>query len=147
MNLDKEKFSDLNSKDKTIAISSITLLIMIVFALIFFIHVGVFRLIGVEYTSRTALFFFFILLLFLDGVSHFFMLFFKALLQPILKQIPKWLTFFLLSIIEISLDWLVIHTADDWMESITISNRAELLIVLVFFMLDKLWPTDNKKKE
>lgn len=54
---------------------------------------------------------------------------------------------FLLSIIEISLDWLVIHTADDWMESITISNRAELLIVLVFFMLDKLWPTDNKKKE
>lgn len=75
------------------------------------------------------------------------MLFFKALLQPILKQMPKWLTFFLLSIIEISLDWLVIHTADDWMESITISNRAELLIVLVFFMLDKLWPTDNKKKE
>lgn len=71
MNLDKEKFSDLNSKDKTIAISSITLLIMIVFSLIFFIHVGVFRLIGVEYTSRTALFFFFILLLFLDGVSHF----------------------------------------------------------------------------
>lgn len=47
MNLDKEKFSDLNSKDKTIAISSITLLIMIVFSLIFFIHVGVFRLIGV----------------------------------------------------------------------------------------------------
>lgn len=59
----------------------------------------------------------------------------------------KWLSFLLLSLIEISLDWLVIHTTDDWIESITISNKAELLIVLFFFILDKLWSTDNKKKE
>lgn len=110
-------------------------------------YVGVFRLIGVEYTSRTALLLFFLLALILDGISSFLILFFKVLLTPLLTHMSKWLSFLLLSLIEISLDWLVIHTADDWIESITISNKAELLIVLFFFILDKLWSTDNKKKE
>ncbi|AIK38868.1 regulatory YrvL family protein [Bacillus pseudomycoides] len=147
MNPDEEKFSDLSGKDKTIVISSITLLIIIAFALIFFMYVGVFRLIGVEYTSRTALLLFFLLALILDGISSFLILFFKVLLTPLLTHMSKWLSFLLLSLIEISLDWLVIHTADDWIESVTISNKAELLIVLFFFILDKVWPTDNKKKE
>ncbi|MBY0595582.1 YrvL family regulatory protein [Bacillus bingmayongensis] len=146
MNSDEEKFSDLSGKDKTIVISSITLLIIFAIALIFFMYVGVFRLIGVEYTSRTALLLFFLLALILDGISSFLILFFKVLLTPLLKHMPKWMAFSLLSLIEISLDWLVIHTADDWMESVMISNRAELLIVLVFFTLDKVWPTDNKRK-
>ncbi|EOP56721.1 MULTISPECIES: YrvL family regulatory protein [Bacillus] len=147
MNPDEEKFSDLSGKDKAIVISSITLLIIIAFALIFFMYVGVFRLIGVEYTSRTALLLFFLLALILDGISSFLILFFKVLLTPLLTHMSKWLSFLLLSLIEISLDWLVIHTADDWIESVTISNKAELLIVLFFFILDKVWPTDNKKKE
>ncbi|PEY35151.1 hypothetical protein CN354_15820 [Bacillus cereus] len=147
MNPDEEKFSDLSGKDKTIVISSITLLIIIAFSLIFFMYVGVFRLIGVEYTSRTALLLFFLLALILDGISSFLILFFKVLLTPLLTHMSKWLSFLLLSLIEISLDWLVIHTADVWIESVTISNKAELLIVLFFFILDKLWSTDNKKKE
>ena len=147
MNPDEEKFSDLSGKDKAIVISSITLLIIIAFALIFFMYVGVFRLIGVEYTSRTALLLFFLLALILDGISSFLILFFKVLLTPLLTHMSKWLSFLLLSLIEISLDWLVIHTADDWIESVTISNKAELLIVLFFFILDKLWSTDNKRKE
>ncbi|PDY48307.1 YrvL family regulatory protein [Bacillus pseudomycoides] len=147
MNPDEEKFSDLSGKDKAIVISSITLLIIIAFALIFFMYVGVFRLIGVEYTSRTALLLFFLLALILDGISSFLILFFKVLLTPLLTHMSKWLSFLLLSLIEISLDWLVIHTADDWIESVTISNKAELLIVLFFFILNKVWPTDNKKKE
>ncbi|PDZ12826.1 hypothetical protein CON70_04430 [Bacillus pseudomycoides] len=147
MNPDEEKFSDLSGKDKTIVISSITLLIIIAFALIFFMYVGVFRLIGVEYTSRSALLLFFLLALILDEISSFLILFFKVLLTPLLTHMSKWLSFLLLSLIEISLDWLVIHTADDWIESITISNKAELLIVLFFFILDKLWSTDNKRKE
>ncbi|PED08888.1 YrvL family regulatory protein [Bacillus pseudomycoides] len=147
MNPDEEKFSDLSGKDKAIVISSITLLIIIAFALIFFMYVGVFRLIGVEYTSRIALLLFFLLALILDGISSFLILFFKVLLTPLLTHMSKWLSFLLLSLIEISLDWLVIHTADDWIESVTISNKAELLIVLFFFILNKVWPTDNKKKE
>ncbi|PED73805.1 hypothetical protein CN680_02780 [Bacillus pseudomycoides] len=147
MNPDEEKFSDLSGKDKAIVISSITLLIIIAFALIFFMYVGVFRLIGVEYTSQIALLLFFLLALILDGISSFLILFFKVLLTPLLTHMSKWLSFLLLSLIEISLDWLVIHTADDWIESVTISNKAELLIVLFFFILNKVWPTDNKKKE
>ncbi|HEK9100345.1 TPA: hypothetical protein SUB30_001641 [Bacillus pseudomycoides] len=146
MNPDEEKFSDLSGKDKTIVISSITLLILIVFAFIFFVYIGIFRIIGVEYTSRTALLLFFLLILILDGLSNFLTIFFKVLLTPLLTHRPKWMTFSLLSLIEISISWIAIHTADDWMESVTISNRAELLIVLFCFILDKLWPSDDEKK-
>ncbi|MEN1935527.1 YrvL family regulatory protein [Paenibacillus sp. 102] len=147
MNPDEEKFSDLSGKDKTIVISSITLLIIFVFAFIFFVYIGIFRIIGVEYTSRTALLLFFFLILILSGISNFLTLFFKVLLKPLLTLMPKWMAFSLISFIEISIDWLAIHTADDWMESVTISNRAELLIVLFCFILDKLWPNDNEKKK
>ncbi|MDM5187677.1 YrvL family regulatory protein [Bacillus sp. DX4.1] len=147
MDKDEEKFSDLSGKEKTIVISSITLLIIIAFAIIFFASVGVFRLVGIEYTSRTALLLFFLFTLILDGISSFFILFFKVFLKSVLEQLPKWLSFILLSILEISFDWLVLHIADDWMESITISNIGELLIVAIFFTLDKLWPTNKKKQE
>ncbi|CAI8967099.1 hypothetical protein EMIT079MI2_60071 [Bacillus sp. IT-79MI2] len=89
MNPDEERFSDLSGKDKAIVISSITLLIIIAFALIFFMYVGVFRLIGVEYTSRTALLLFFLLALILDGISSFLILFFKVLLTPLLTHMSK----------------------------------------------------------
>lgn len=147
MNPDEEKFSDLSGKDKTIVISSITLLILIVVAFIFFVYVGIFRLIGVEYTSRTALLLFFVLILILDWISNFLTLFFKILLTPLLTHTAKWITFSVLSLIEISISWITIHTADDWMESVTISNKGELLIILAFFILDKIWPDDNKKNK
>lgn len=60
---------------------------------------------------------------------------------------PKWMDFSLISFIEISIDWLALHTADDWMESVTISNKGELLIILAFFILDKIWPDDKKKNK
>ena len=146
MNSDEEKFSDLSKKDKTIVISSITLFILIVFAFIFFVYIGIFRVIGVEYTSRTALLLFFFLFLILDWISNFLTLFFKVLLTPLLTHTAKWITFSALSLIEISISWIAIHTADDWMESVTISNKGEILIILAFFILDKIWPDDKKNK-
>lgn len=64
MEKDEDKFSDLNKKEKSLIIGSITFLIIISFIFIFFAYVGVFRLIGVEYTSRTALLLFFYYFLF-----------------------------------------------------------------------------------
>lgn len=57
MDADEKNFS--RRTTKTIVISSIILLITIVCAFIFFVYVGVFHLIGIEYTSRTALLLFF----------------------------------------------------------------------------------------
>ncbi|MEB9786613.1 YrvL family regulatory protein, partial [Bacillus cereus] len=40
--------------------------------------------------------------------------------------------------IEITLDCFVIHTAYDCIESVQMSNIAELCVVLFFFLLNKL---------
>ncbi|EEL29749.1 hypothetical protein bcere0018_12160 [Bacillus cereus Rock1-15] len=38
---------------------------------------------------------------------------------------PNWISITLFSFIEITLDWFVIHTADDWIESVQMSNLTE----------------------
>ncbi|MCU4850790.1 regulatory YrvL family protein, partial [Bacillus paranthracis] len=98
----------------------------------------IFHITGVEYRSRTALLLFFLLITFLDGIIFFIFVFFKALLYPMTQNMPNWLSITLFAIIEITLDWFVIHTADDWIESVQLSNIAELCVVLFFFLLSKL---------
>ncbi|MEC3858949.1 regulatory YrvL family protein [Bacillus sp. WOD8 KX774193] len=135
---EEDKFSNLNLKDKTLIISFVILFLIIVFAFIFFVYVGIFHITGIEYSSRTALLLFFLLITFLDGITFFFFIFFKIILYPMTKNMPNWLSITLFAIIEITLDWFVIHIADDWIESVQLSNLAELCIVLFFFLLSKL---------
>ncbi|MGE7882382.1 regulatory YrvL family protein [Bacillus sp. NPDC094077] len=135
---EEEKFSNFSLKDKTIIISIIVLFLTIVFAFIFFVYVGIFQITGIEYSSRTALLLFFLFILFLDGITYFILIFFKALLYPMMTNMPNWLSVALFSIIEITLDWFVIHTADDWIESVQMSNITELCAALFFFILNKL---------
>ncbi|MGE7633239.1 regulatory YrvL family protein [Bacillus paramycoides] len=135
---EEEKFSNFSLKDKTIIISIIALFLMIFFAFIFFVYVGIFQITGIEYSSRTALLLFFLFILLLDGITYFILLFFKVLLYPMTTNMPNWLSLSLFSIIEITLDWFVIHTADDWIESVQMPNIAELCVVLFLFILNKL---------
>ncbi|EEM97322.1 regulatory YrvL family protein [Bacillus thuringiensis] len=135
---EEEKFSNLSLKDKTIIISIIALFLIIVFAFIFFVYVGIFQITGIEYSSRNALLLFFLLITFLDSITFFIFSFFKALLYPLTQNMPNWISITLFSFIEITLDWFVIHTADDWIESVQMSNIAELCVVLFFFLLNKL---------
>jgi len=135
---EEDKFSNLNLKDKTLIIGFVILFLIIVFAFIFFVYVGIFHITGIEYSSRTALLLFFLLITFLDGITFFFFIFFKIILYPMTKNMPNWLSITLFAIIEITLDWFVIHIADDWIESVQLSNLAELCIVLFFFLLSKL---------
>ncbi|MES5895141.1 MULTISPECIES: regulatory YrvL family protein [Bacillus cereus group] len=135
---EEDKFSNFSLKDKTIIISIIVFSLILFFAFIFFVYVGIFHITGIEYSSRTALLLFFLLITFLDGITFFIFSFFKALLPPMTTNMPNWLSIALLSIIEITLDWFVIHTADDWIESIQMSNTAELCVALFLFTLNKL---------
>ncbi|MFB6584664.1 YrvL family regulatory protein [Bacillus thuringiensis] len=135
---EEEKFSNLSLKDKTIIISIIALFLIIIFAFIFFVYVGIFQITGIEYSSRTALLLFFLLITFLDSITFFIFSFFKTLLYPLTQNMPNWISITLFSFIEITLDWSVIHTADDWIESVQMSNIAELCVVLFFFLLNKL---------
>ncbi|KAA0766941.1 YrvL family regulatory protein [Bacillus sp. SH5-2] len=141
---EEDKFSNLNLKDKTLIIGFVILFLIIFFAFIFFVYVGIFQITGIEYSSKTALLLFFLLILLLDGITYFIFIFFKGLLHPMMTSIPNWLSIALLSIIEITLDWFVIHTADDWIESVQMSNIAELCVVLFLFLLNKLL-SDKKK--
>ncbi|WP_410989582.1 YrvL family regulatory protein [Bacillus cereus] len=135
---EEEKFSNLSLKDKTIIISIIALFLIIIFAFIFFVYVGIFQITGIEYSSRIALLLFFLLITFLDNITFFIFSFFKVLLYPLTQNMPNWISITLFSFIEITLDWFVIHTADDWIESVQMSNIAELCVVLFFFLLNKL---------
>ncbi|MDA2488842.1 YrvL family regulatory protein [Bacillus cereus] len=135
---EEEKFSNLSLKDKTIIISIIALFLIIIFAFTFFVYVGIFQITGIEYSSRIALLLFFLLITFLDSITFFIFSFFKALLYPLTQNMPNWISITLFSFIEITLDWFVIHTADDWIESVQMSNIAELCVVLFFFLLNKL---------
>ena len=134
---EEDKFSNFNLKDKTLIIGFVILFLIVIFAFIFFIYVGIFHITGVEYRSRTALLLFFINY-FLRRYYIFHLRFFKALLYPMTQNMPNWLSITLFAIIEITLDWFVIHTADDWIESVQLSNIAELCVVLFFFLLSKL---------
>ncbi|MFB4343913.1 YrvL family regulatory protein [Bacillus sp. BR_7] len=112
--------------------------VVILILIIFFVYIGIFQITGIEYSSRTALLLFFLLILLLDGITYFIFIFFKVILHPMMTSMPNWLSIALLSIIEITLDWFVIHTADDWIESVQLSNIAELCVVLFLFLLNKL---------
>ncbi|GLV64107.1 hypothetical protein Bmyc01_27770 [Bacillus mycoides] len=105
----EDKFSNLSLKDKTIIIGVVILILIIFFAFIFFVYVGIFQITGIEYSSRTALLLFFSLILLLDGITYFIFIFFKVLLYPMMTNMPNWLSIALLSIIEVTLDWFVIH--------------------------------------
>ncbi|HHK5536678.1 TPA: regulatory YrvL family protein [Bacillus mobilis] len=135
---EEDKFSNLNLKDKTLIIGFVILFLIIIFAFIFFVYVGIFHMTGIEYRSRTALLLFFLLITFLDGITFFIFGFLKALLYPMTRNMPNWLAIALFAIIEITLDWFVIHTADDWIESVQLSNIAELCVVLFFFLVNTL---------
>ncbi|PHE99585.1 hypothetical protein COF76_12345 [Bacillus wiedmannii] len=135
---EEEKFSNLNLKDKTLIIGFVILFLIIIFAFIFFVYVGIFHITGIEYRSRTALLLFFLLITFLDGITFFIFGFLKALLYPMTKSMPNWLAITLFAIIEITLDWFVIHTADDWIENVQLSNLTELCVVLFLFLLNQL---------
>lgn len=135
---EEDRFSNLSLKDKTIIISIIALFLIIVFTFIFFVYVGIFQITGIAYSSRTALLLFFLLITFLDGITLFIFSFFNALLYPLTQNMSNWISLTLFSFIEITLDWFVIHTADDWIESVQMSNLTELCVVLFFFLLNKL---------
>ncbi|MFE9079953.1 regulatory YrvL family protein [Bacillus mobilis] len=135
---EEDKFSNLNLKDKTLIIGFVILFLIIIFAFIFFVYVGIFHMTGIEYRSRTALLLFFLLITFLDGITFFIFGFLKVLLYPMTRNMPNWLAITLFAIIEITLDWFVIHTADDWIENVQLSNIAELCVVLFFFLVNTL---------
>ncbi|OQD30227.1 hypothetical protein B1K97_03931 [Bacillus toyonensis] len=91
---EEDKVSNLSLKDRTIVISFVVFILItfftFTFTFIFFVYVGIFQITGIEYSSRTAILLFFLLILLLDGITYFIFIFFKSLLQPMMTSMPNW---------------------------------------------------------
>ena len=149
-NEEKEvSFRDRSIKGKIASIAGITLLIVLVivfvFGFYFFGLAGIFELLGVQYESIWSLVIFIVGVLIL---SFFVELFSKAiyilLALKISGKIQRLLT---RGSIETVSNWFVLFTVDEFMNSITISFQAEIIIALLIAVTEIAFDGDEDKEK
>ncbi|WP_375377958.1 YrvL family regulatory protein [Paenibacillus sp. MZ04-78.2] len=57
----------------------------------------------------------------------------------------KWKISILVGVLQIALDIIAVHTIDNMMESVTLSDTAKVVMVLILFCIDKMLPSSRKK--
>ncbi|WP_058307326.1 YrvL family regulatory protein [Gracilibacillus massiliensis] len=135
--------SDLKEKVATVAgITFLAIMVLgFVLGLYFFGMAGLFDLLGVQYTSVWSIVIFVISYFLLGMISDlFFKVIFKLSIQNITGKFKILAVNF--SLVAIS-NWLVLFTVDEFMESITLSIRTEIIITLVIVLLEIVF--DDKK--
>ncbi|WP_152655495.1 YrvL family regulatory protein [Oceanobacillus sp. CFH 90083] len=146
---ENDSFRDKNVKDKILIIIGITLLIILVagfiFGLYFFGLAGVFKLLGVQYESIWTLVVFVISLLI---VSSIFELFSKLIFILSVRNITGKTTVLIIRIIiEFTSNWLVLFTIDEFMRSITLSLKTEIIIALLIAVIEIIFDDDKDEEE
>lgn len=143
----KDSFREMNVKDKTVTVAGIILLIILVvgfvFGLYFFGMAGIFKLLGVQYESIWSLvvfvFSYFILGIIVELFSE---TIFKLSVRNITGEI--WVFFIRISF-ELTSNWLVLFTVDEFMESMTLSWKTEIIIALVVALIEIAFDHDKDK--
>ncbi|CEE00942.1 MULTISPECIES: YrvL family regulatory protein [Bacillaceae] len=151
MNKHKENdsFSDLKPFEKILVIVSLILLVVLALSFIigifFFGFAGLFHIFGVHYESIQSLILFavvyFIVALILDFLS---ILLFGLLSTYITNKFNLFVTRMILDCL---FSWIALHTVDDVMESITIPLMTEIVVVIVFFIIEEAFENKKDKKE
>ncbi|MEH7386370.1 YrvL family regulatory protein [Bacillus sp. JJ1521] len=136
-----DSFRDLNIKNKTGTVVGIALLIIVLvgflFGFYFFGIAGVFKALGVQYTSGWSLVVFVVSFIILGIIVElFFNAFFKLSVQHITGKAKL---FFIRISFEGMSKFLVLFIVDEFMNSITLSVRTEILIALVFAVLETVF--------
>ncbi|WP_057762494.1 YrvL family regulatory protein [Cytobacillus praedii] len=134
----KDSFREMNAKDKTVTVAGITLLIILVigfvFGLYFFGMAGIFKLLGVQYESFWSLAVFVVSYYILGIIVELFSeTIFKLSVRNITGEI--WVFFIRISF-ELTSNWLVLFTVDEFMESMTLSWKTEIIIALVIALIE-----------
>lgn len=142
---ENDSFRDKNVKEKITIIIGITLLIVLVlgflFGLYFFGLAGIFKLLGVQYESIWSLVVFAIILLI---VSSIFEIFSKLIFMLSIRYITgKTTVLFIRIIIEFTSNWLVLFTVDEFMSSITLSAKTEIIIALLITVIEIVFDDDK----
>jgi Regulatory protein YrvL len=159
----KIKIIRFSGKHKTVFITSILLFLFLVsliaFGLFFFVQVGIFKIVGVEYTSFGAvlgfLAMFFMFKIFIRiGLFALRIICFglfrnslandngsSKLIGSLTRSLlhPSQPTRILFTLIQFVVDIYVVHIIDEWMPEVSLSNLTEFLLVLVVFLLGLLF--------
>lgn len=142
---ENDSFRDMNIKEKMATVGGIALLIILVlgfvFGLYFFGMVGAFELLGVQYKSIWSLVVF---------VASFFILgvIVELFSKPIYKLSVQNITgkikvFFIRISFEGATNWLVLFTVDEFMKSITLSLKTEIITALLIAILEIVFDDDK----
>ncbi|WP_404451996.1 regulatory YrvL family protein [Virgibacillus necropolis] len=134
----EDSFYNMNIKGKTVTVAGIALLIILVLGFVlglyFFGLVGAFELLGVQYKSIWSLIVFVVSFFILGVIVE---LFSKAIFKLSIQNITgKIKSFFVRISFEGTSNWLVLYTVDEFMKSITLSLKAEIIIALLIAVLE-----------
>ncbi|MEH7121869.1 regulatory YrvL family protein [Bacillus sp. JJ1773] len=144
---DDASFGDMNLKDKIATVAGITLLIILVpgfvLGIYFFGLAGVFELLGVQYKSVWSLIVFVVSFFVLSIIVELFSGEIFVLLKRIITGKLK--MFFVRISIEVASNWLCLFTVDEFMNSIILSLKTEIIVALLLAAVEIVF--DDKKDE
>ncbi|GAB3056602.1 regulatory YrvL family protein [Virgibacillus ainsalahensis] len=140
-----DSFHDMNRKEKIATVAGIALLIILVagfvLGLYFFGMAGIFELLGVQYKSIWSLIVFVISFFILGVIVE---LFSKAIFKLSVRNMTgKIKVVFIRVIFEATSNWLVLFTVDEFMRSITLSLKTEIIIALFLAALEIVFDDDK----
>jgi hypothetical protein len=140
-----DSFREMNLKDKTATVAGITLLIILVLGFVlglyFFGLAGIFKLLGVQYKSIWSLVVFVVSFFILGIIVE---LFSKTIFKLSVRNITReiWVFFIRISF-EVTTNWLVLFTVDEFMHSITLSWKTEIIIALLIALIEIAFDCDK----
>ncbi|WP_200416471.1 YrvL family regulatory protein [Virgibacillus salexigens] len=142
-------FRDMNIREKTATIvgigSLIILVLSFVIGLYFFGLAGIFELLGVQYNSIWSLAIFVISFLILGIIVE---IFFKVIYKLSVRNITGRIKVFFVRISVAALsNWLVLFTVDEFMKSMILSIRSEIIIALLLVILEVVFDDDKYKRK
>ncbi|MFC4403835.1 YrvL family regulatory protein [Gracilibacillus xinjiangensis] len=140
-----DSFRELNGKEKIAAILGIAILIILVIVFVlgfyFFGIAGLFKLLGVQYTSIWSLVVFVVCFFLVSIIVE---LFTNAIYKLSVQNISgKGKQFFIRICFEGASNWFVLFTVDEFMKSITLSLQTELIIALLLAILECVFDKED----
>ncbi|RCW76805.1 YrvL family regulatory protein [Saliterribacillus persicus] len=140
-----DAFRDMNIKGKIATVAGIALLIILVIGFVlgfyFFGMVGIFELLGVQYKSIWSLVVFVVSFFFLGLIVD---LISKVIYKLFVRNITAKVKMFLIRFsIESASNWILLFTVDEFMNSIALSLKIEIVIALLLAVLETVFDSDK----
>ncbi|WP_026906853.1 YrvL family regulatory protein [Paucisalibacillus globulus] len=143
-----DSFRDMNMKQKLGTIVGITIFIVLILGFIIGIYlfgmIGIFELLGVQYTSFWSLIIFVVSFFILGSIVE---LFSKPISELLTEKITgKFEALFIQSSLQSLTNWLCLFIVDEFMSSITLSWETGIIIAILITLLEMAFE-DKKKNE